>query len=179
MDLDAINSPVEINLLISFFSLNSYSKLCQTKDSKEIFSILSDFFELTGAIIESNNGKIIKWTGDGALAVFQEDNIRNGIAALLECREKANERFAQRGLPLEMVIKANFGRVTCGRLGTKSSEQLDVIGAAVNTAARLSSSGLTITSAVFEKLDGKAKELFKEYASGWYALFETNSRPAT
>jgi len=170
MDLDAINSPVEINLLISFFSLNSYSKLCQTKDSKEIFSILSDFFELTGAIIESNNGKIIKWTGDGALAVFQDDNISNGIAALLECRKKANERFAQQGLPLEMVIKANFGRVTCGRLGTKSSKQLDVIGVAVNTTAKLSSSGLTITSAVFEKLGRKEKSQFKKDTSGGYMI---------
>jgi adenylate cyclase len=171
INLDSITSPTEINLLISFFSLNNYSKLSQTKSSKEMFSIISDFFELTSGIIEAKDGKIIKWTGDGALAVFQEESVGKGITALMECRNTANARFKQKGLELEMVVKANFGQVTCGRLGTKKSWNLDIIGTAVNTAARLASLGFAITPQVYEKLDSKNKGLFKaNTSSGVYAV---------
>jgi class 3 adenylate cyclase len=70
-----------------------------------------------------------------------------------------------------MVIKANFGQVTCGRLGTKSSKTLDIIGTPVNTAARLTTSGFTITSEIFERLESKNRDLFREdKASGVYIL---------
>jgi len=49
------------------------------------------------------------------------------------------------------TIKAHFGQVCCGAIGTRDDKRFDVFGPAVNTAALLPSTGLALTPQVFRR----------------------------
>jgi len=125
--------------------------------------LLSDHFEMCGELIEKSGGRITKFIGDAGLVVFPEDKVNEGITALIECRKKADNWFIKKGLPLRMMVKAHFGPVFCGKLGTKTNKILDIIGETVNTTARLKTSGFAVTPQVFRKLDKENRKYFKKH----------------
>ena len=62
-----------------------------------------------------------------------------------------------------LIVKAHFGKVLTGMLGTKNDKRFDIIGNAVNIAAGLKSNGFAITLDTFNKLNKETRKLFKKH----------------
>ena len=52
MGFDTIHSPIDCRLLVAFCDLTNFAKLSRDKPSKDIFDIMSQYFELSGDIVE-------------------------------------------------------------------------------------------------------------------------------
>lgn len=79
------------------------------------------------AVVEENHGSIVKHTGDGFLAIF--DNPLDALIASLAFQQSIEDRSATSGLPLE---------VRCGmHAGTVERRANDYFGPAVNHAQRV------------------------------------------
>ena len=65
-DFTDIKSPKEMNLLISFADLTLFTKAVRSNNasSKQVFDVLSKFYDLTGAIMDKAGGKVVKFIGD-------------------------------------------------------------------------------------------------------------------
>jgi len=153
------------NLLVVFCDLTNYAKIARNTNEIEIFRYLSEIYQITGEIIESSGGQVIKFIGDAALITFEENDIDHGIVALKKLKTEIDLYNQKIKYDSRLIIKAHFGKVICGMVGTKGRKNYDIFGNVVNTAARLSSDGYTISAEVFEKLKPETQKLFKKHAS--------------
>ena len=114
MDFDTIHSPIDCRLLVAFCDLTNFAKLSRDKPSKDIFDIMSQYFELSGDIVEKAGGKIVKFIGDGILIVFPDYLAIEGINTLKELQQKVSNLFDRESYDCLLRVKAHLGSVTCG-----------------------------------------------------------------
>lgn len=162
-DLDNIDRAEGVDLLASFFDLTTFSIHVRNRSAQDVFELLSDYYQLVGDIIEEGNGKVVKFIGDAGLVVFPEDAVSEGVLALRKLKNEGDAWLADWDTPCKHRIKAHFGHVHCGRIGTRTSKQFDLFGETVNIAAVLQSNGLALTAQVFRKLDSSTRQLFKKH----------------
>ncbi|MEK7486881.1 MAG: adenylate/guanylate cyclase domain-containing protein [Planctomycetota bacterium] len=156
-NLRQIETPTECSLLIAFVDLTHFSKFSQDKTDRELFDFIDSLYELIGRIIEEENGEILKFIGDGALIVFPEERLHEGVRALHELREEVNTFLRSYQFDSILRIKAHFGPVIYGPLGTRREKHFDVIGQNVNETALLKYNGKEIVFS--EELQAKLKAL--------------------
>ena len=162
-DLKAQQSTTEKDLLVAFFDLSRFAREVRGLHSRELFDLMSQYYEFVGDIIENAGGTIVKFIGDAALIVFAENHVDKGVLALQTLKEQGDAWLSQQGMHSHHTIRALFGSVTCGHLGTKSEKRFDVFGDTVNIAATLSSNNLAITPQVFRKLSSETRKHFKKH----------------
>jgi adenylate cyclase len=94
--------------------------------------------------IERHGGEILKFMGDGLLAIFplsEKQACANLLRAVDEARQAMaalNQRNAETGhAPLKYGVGVHVGDVMYGNIGSRSRLDFTVIGPAVNMASRL------------------------------------------
>ncbi len=153
----------ESNLLVAFTGLNGFSRFAIKCPGDSLFRTLSDYFEFIGDIVEKAGGRLVKPIGDAALIVFPEDRIDEGVRALLELYDKGDAWLDARGLPCRHNIKAHFGPVFSGMIGTRADKRYDICGNTVNVTARIQSGGFAVTPQVFRKLKTATRGMLKKH----------------
>jgi adenylate cyclase len=141
-------SGVTITAVVMICDLRGFTTISEAWPRDDVISMLNEYFEVVSAPLEDNGGEILKFIGDGLLAVFPLNrptacvdalaavlSVRKGMGALNERRIAANLE------PLGYGLGVNVGDVMYGNIGTPSRLDFTVIGPAVNTAGRLE--GLT------------------------------------
>jgi adenylate cyclase len=137
-------SGVTITAVVMICDLRGFTTISELWPRDDVISMLNEYFEVVSAPLEENGGEILKFIGDGLLAVFPLNrptacadalaavsSVRRGMAALNERRVSANLK------PLGYGLGVNVGDVMYGNIGTPTRLDFTVIGPAVNTAARL------------------------------------------
>lgn len=135
-----------IEAALLYVDMRGYSSLTERLDSAQVFDRLNRFFDAFGAPVESSGGEILKFMGDGMLAVFPVeagaldaaarafDAALDGLAGL----ERVNEALGNAGdEPIRCGVGLHVGDVAFGNFGTESRLDFTVVGPAVNLAARL------------------------------------------
>ena len=146
-----------------FFSdLSAFRRFVRNQSEEQLFLVLTEYFELGGDIATGDDGKVVKFIGDATLLVFPADWVDDGVLALRELKERGDQFFAMRSEICRHTIKAHFGPVCCGAIGTRDDKRFDVFGPAVNTAALLPSTGLALTPQVFRRLAPETRRYFKK-----------------
>mgnify|MGYP001554199683 CR=1 FL=1 len=158
-----ITTPTELETLVVFSDLTNFYRHAKTMSDGELFEWISAYFEMAGEIIEDGGGTVVKTIGDAILFLFPEDKVDEGVKSLILLQEKTKEWMEGRRCPCQAIIKAHFGPVVVGPVGTKSNKRFDVYGKTVNNAARLQSHGLALTPQVFRKLSADTRKLFKKH----------------
>lgn len=141
-DLDA---PTERTLLVAFTDVTGFAKEFQNRTNREMFDLMSQFYELMGNEVEASGGKIVKFIGDAALLVYPEENAKRGVESLQQLRATANDWLKTQGLTGELRVRAHLGPVICGLLGTASEKRFDVLSETINVTALLRSDGFALS----------------------------------
>lgn len=134
-----------IKSAILFSDLRRYTEMSMNLAEEDIADLLNRYFDCVVPEVEARGGEVLKFIGDGILAMFQErdnDGLRVCRAALdaatsaLAAIAKANS-FGSLPAPLEAGIALHYGQAVYGNVG--SGERLDftVIGRDVNIANRI------------------------------------------
>jgi adenylate cyclase len=137
-------SRIEAAILIC--DLRGFTTMTDRAQHGEIVSLLNRWFEVVGAAISTHRGDILKFMGDGLLAVFplEEDRAAtcdralDAALAAIAGTDALNAALAQEGRPpLAFGIGLHWGEVEFGNIGTRDRLDFTVIGPAVNLASRL------------------------------------------
>ncbi len=139
-----------IRAVIWFSDLRGFSALSDMRGTEEVIATLNDFFDALAAPIEAQRGQILKFIGDGLLAIFPLEDAafehvtcRAALDAALETRatvSELNRRRVERGEPaLRHNVALHIGDVVYGNIGAAERLDFTAIGPAVNLAARLES----------------------------------------
>lgn len=152
-----------VQALVACSDLTGFAKLTSKLSEEELFQFLSDYYEFVGDTIASSSGKVIKFMGDAALMLFPEQQSDAGIRVLLKLQQSGDEFLSSRGASCRHHIRAHFGPVQVGELGTRDDKRIDVIGSTVNTLFLLKTSEFAMTPEAFRKLQPETRTLFKKH----------------
>ena len=130
-----------------------------------------------------NGGDIIKFMGDGVLAIFPADGAggtgracRRALDTAMTARRSLpaiNEDRGMRGLePIDFGCALHFGEVTYGNIGSLERLDFTVIGSAVNVASRMQAyckqldEPVLLTAAVAENVDAALRSVGRHAIRG-------------
>ncbi|MGV2125058.1 adenylate/guanylate cyclase domain-containing protein [Agrobacterium vitis] len=138
----------ERDIAVLFCDLRHFTMLTETRLPFDIVFLLNRYFAVVGHAVEEAGGRLDKFIGDGAMALFgvtgstetacrQALKAASGIIAGLEelNRQLSNELT----VPLRIAIGIHTGPAVVGTLGYGSVRNLTAIGDTVNVASRLES----------------------------------------
>ncbi len=124
--------------------LRGFTRLSQNWPRDRLIDLLNGYFDVMGEAVQSQGGEILKFIGDGLLAIFPLDapdacgrslhaarHARAGMARFNAERQARGEITVGFGLSLHV------GDVMWGNIGTASRLDFTVIGPAVNLTERL------------------------------------------
>ena len=128
--------------------LRRFTQMSDQLAGESVVGILNDLFDLQARAIVTYGGEILKFVGDGLLAIFPvatpEEPARtakNALAAAQEAQAALGALRATASLagapPLEIVIALHYGTVIYGNIGAADRLDFTVIGPAVNLVSRI------------------------------------------
>lgn len=133
-----------VRAAIMICDLRDFTKISDNWPRDDVIDLLNDYFDAMSEPIARHGGEILKFIGDGLLAIFplsQPDACANLLHAVTEARKAMaalNERNNGTGrAPLNYGIGVHVGDVMYGNIGSTSRLDFTVIGPAVNMASRL------------------------------------------
>lgn len=136
----------QMSAVILMFDLSGFTKLSETLTGDAVVDLLNAYYEMVVDEIEERGGNVLKFMGDGLLAVFPGDDEQASGRAALDTVEAIRDGMsrinAERGPAGETTtgctMALHAGEVAYGNIGGRSRLDFTVIGPAVNTTARLS-----------------------------------------
>jgi adenylate cyclase len=135
-----------IRAVIWYFDLRGFTKLSETTPGEQMIAMLNDYFGAAVGAVEAYGGDVLKFMGDGLLAIFKfEEDDSSGcsraIAAadeLLATMAKINDRRAAEDLVVtQFSLALHLGDLMYGNIGAEDRLDFTVIGPAVNMTARI------------------------------------------
>ena len=136
-----------IEAIVWYSDLRGFTTLSDREPPERVITLLNDYFEAVTIPIEERGGQILKFMGDGVLAIFPlADNARQAMtAAALKAAQEAcilidalNARRKKSGLPtVGHGISLHVGDVHYGNIGAPERLDFTAIGPAVNLASRI------------------------------------------
>ena len=127
---------------IIFTDMRDFTGLTSKMTAQQATNLLNEYYDCLVPAIEGNGGEVLKFIGDGVLAMFRVDETAEQACegALIAARaglEAVRQRNEEASLPFDIGTALHFGEVAYGNVG--SGERLDytVIGSDVNLAARV------------------------------------------
>ncbi len=138
-------SGATVNAAVMMCDLRNFTQLSDRRSRDDVIRILNRYFDVVCEPIERNGGEILKFIGDGLLAIFslaQPDACARLLHAIHEAHEAASRLDATEE-PIVFGTGVHVGEVMYGNIGSTRRLDFTVIGPAVNLASRLE--GLTKT----------------------------------
>jgi adenylate cyclase len=137
-----------INAVLWFSDMRNYTRMSEDLPPDRMLVMLNDYFEVIGAALKRQGGEILKFIGDGVMAIFPIADamfIPSACAGALDAARETLQRMAEinvgrlaSGEPeIRFGVGLHIGPVTFGNIGTEDRLDFTVIGAAVNRCARL------------------------------------------
>ncbi|MDQ8730036.1 adenylate/guanylate cyclase domain-containing protein [Bradyrhizobium sp. LHD-71] len=137
-------SGTTVRAAIMICDLRDFTRISDNWPRDDVIDLLNGYFDAMSEPIVRHGGEILKFIGDGLLAIFplsEPSACANLLRAVSEARKAMialNERNGETGrVPLNYGIGVHVGDVMYGNIGSRTRLDFTVIGPAVNLASRL------------------------------------------
>ena len=133
----------KINAAILVSDIRDWTGLNNRMTAESALALANRYFEIIAEAVETHGGEILKFIGDGVLAIFPTDDdtleavtaCDSALAAARQALQMAQESDPPLNLSFGMGL--HFGEVLYGNIGSKTRIDFTVLGQAVNIAARI------------------------------------------
>jgi adenylate cyclase len=134
-----------IRAALWFCDLQGFTKLSDSMPRDQLLALMDDYFECMVTTIDEQDGHVLKFMGDGMLAIFNEGDDGASCRAALEAADRAVARLTEvtarrqaEGLPVtRFTIGLHLGDVLYGNIGARNRLDFTVVGPAVNEVSRI------------------------------------------
>ena len=134
-----------IRSAILFADMRSYTRTTADMSPESAVEMLNAFFDCLVPPIEQEGGEVLKYLGDGLLAIFRDRGDDTGgaaqaaLSAAIGALVKLNEANQAGTFPttIEVGIALHHGEAAYGNVGSGSRLDFTVIGPDVNLASRI------------------------------------------
>ncbi|NTJ43237.1 adenylate/guanylate cyclase domain-containing protein [Agrobacterium larrymoorei] len=149
-DIPARDEPIrpgrEEDIAVLFCDLRNFTAISEARLPYDMVFLLNRYFTVVGQAVEQAGGRLDKFIGDGAMALFglegnKETASRDAMKAaahILRSIEELNEELEnQFAVRFRIVIGIHAGPSIVGIMGYGAAKNLTAIGDTVNVASRL------------------------------------------
>ncbi len=131
-----------------YSDLRGFTQMTEDRPLEQVVEVMNDYFGLVGAAATRHGGEVVQFIGDAILIYFAvpEDGLdaiacRHALDCAVEARRELgswNLQRATRGLPpIDFGLGLDFGDIIHVNVGTAGRQAFNIIGPAVNRAARI------------------------------------------
>ena len=147
----------EQEIAVLFCDIRSFTALADHRLPYDIVFLLNRYFAVVGKAVEQSGGRLDKFIGDGAMALFgleasRGDACRQALAAsaaiLAELDRLSEELAGEIAAPLRVAIGIHVGPAIVGAMGYGGVMGVTAIGDTVNVASRLESAAKEFNAAI-------------------------------
>ncbi len=170
-----------IRAVVWFSDLVGFTRISDTASAGTVLELLNDYAEAQVEEIEAHGGHVLKFIGDGILAIFPQADMAQACRRALDTAARLQDRIATlnvrraaHGMPITNAhIALHVGELLYGNLGSPRRLDFTVLGPAVNEAARIESfcaslEQAVIVSTAFAQASGQARH--RLVSVGRYAM---------
>ncbi|MCY6490153.1 MULTISPECIES: response regulator [Leptolyngbya] len=152
---------VSKTMAVMFSDIRSFTTISENMSPRENFDFINAYLKRVSPEIRNHYGIIVKFLGDGMMAVFPDgadDAIAAGIAKHQRVWEYNQQRLARGDRPIRIGIGIHVGHMMLGMVGESNRIQGDAFSDNVNLTSRLEGltkvygSALLITGQTLEQL---------------------------
>jgi class 3 adenylate cyclase len=136
-----------IRAVLLYGDLRGFTELSEALPSTEVVAALDAWFERIAGAVHAFGGEVLKFIGDGVLAIFPLggeppgvacDTALRAVAAAQAGMARLDEERAKQSLPpLPFGMALHIGEMLWGNIGTADRLDFTAIGPAVNLVSRL------------------------------------------
>jgi len=136
-----------IRAVLWYCDLQGFTKIADSSPRDQLIPLLNDYFEVMVKALEGQGGQVLKFMGDGLMAIFRLDdgNDEQVCNVALDAAEQAlagvaelNTARAEAGLPTtSFSLALHLGDVMYGNVGSPDRLDFTVVGPAVNEVSRI------------------------------------------
>jgi class 3 adenylate cyclase len=135
---------VSKNMGVMFSDIRSFTTISESMTPQENFNFVNAYLKRVSPEIRNHYGLIVKFLGDGMMAVFPDgadDAVEAGISKLKKVQEYNKSRVQKGYIPINVGVGIHVGHMMLGMVGEEGRMQGDAFSDNVNLTARLE--GLT------------------------------------
>jgi adenylate cyclase len=134
-----------IRAVVWHSDLVGFTRISDTANATTVLAFLNDYAEVQVDEIEAHGGHVLKFIGDGILAIFPQDHTALACRCALDAATGVHDRIAvlnlrrtAASLPVTTAhVALHLGELLYGNLGSARRLDFTVLGPAVNEAARI------------------------------------------
>jgi adenylate cyclase len=154
------------HVCVMFLDIEGFTTFSESRKPEEVVVYLNSLFSIMIDIVNTHNGIINKFLGDGFMAAFgapisDASDCKNAVAASQEIIETVARMSASGEIaPTRIRIGLHAGEAVTGNVGSSARKEYTIIGDVVNLASRLEQlnkqfgSRLMVSETVVERLGG-------------------------
>jgi len=134
---------VRKNVCIMFLDIRNFTPFTEDKEPEEVVAYLNSLFRYMIEIIQSHNGIINQFLGDGFMATFgapaSQGNIcQQAVQAASEIVERTEQENDRGNIPpTRLGIGLHYGEAVTGNIGSTMRKQYSITGNVVILASRI------------------------------------------
>ena len=136
-----------ISAVLWYADLQGFTKIADSTSRDQLITMLNDYFGCMVEAVHEHGGHVLKFIGDGLLAIFRLDEDANVCSSALGAAEGAfaavhalNARRAREGqATTKFYLGLHLGDVLYGNVGGQDRLDFTVVGPAVNEVSRIES----------------------------------------
>lgn len=154
---------VQQEMAVLFSDIRAFTTLSEIMTPQENFDFVNAYFGRVSPVIRQHRGIIVKYLGDGMMAVFPErveDALAASIGKLKQVALFNKERLQRGEIPIRIGIGIHTGKMMLGTVGEAERMQGDFLSDVVNLTSRLE--GLTKVYGVSLIMSGEALNRLKD-----------------
>ncbi len=134
-----------VRAVIWYFDLQGFTKLSESHPGDQVIAMLNDYFGVVVDVVQQHGGDVLKFMGDGLLAIFRFEDDDHACCSALDAADelvgrmttlsRARETMNEPAAPFNLAL--HLGDVLYGNIGGADRLDFTVVGPAVNEAARI------------------------------------------
>ena len=129
-------------MTVMFTDLRSFTTLSEDMTPQQNFNFINAYLGRVSPAVQKNGGFIVKYTGDGVMALFPgdaDDGVQAGIDKLNQVKIYNAERVKVGRFPIGVGIGVNTGHLMVGVVGDAERMEADSISSEVTLTSRVES----------------------------------------
>lgn len=134
-----------IRAVIWYSDLADFTRIADEVERDQLLALLNDYAECLVDVVTDHGGHVLKFIGDGLLAIFPDEDATRASARALDATAAAERRIAvlserrarQAQRITDFYLALHQGELLYGNFGSRRRLDFTVLGPAVNEASRI------------------------------------------
>ncbi len=153
---------VSTEMTVLFSDIRAFTTLSESMTPQQNFNFVNTYFSKISPVIREHGGMIVKYLGDGMMAIFPKnpnDAVQAGIITLKRVADYNHDHQQHETPPIQVGIGIHFGHMMFGMVGEAHRIQGDAFSGNVNLTARIEQVtkyygvSLAISEDIYNKID--------------------------